>query len=813
MNNIFRIVFIYLFFSQYSTTGFGQNVVELLVLDSISKEPVPFAGIVNPQNKLIGTTSLDGMVKLDISKEVKFAIKCTGYKTRWYTAYQSKLTIYLPPDEFLLDDVVILPGENPAHRIIKQAVKNRDLNNPQKNCRHCYNTYNKLVFKPDEDSLAKGIKSTAEKDSSVMEMLNFFDQQHLFITESLTEKYFNPPAKSSERIIANRVSGFQNPIFSLLATELQSFGYYEDEIKLLGVKYLNPISKGSTDKYKFRLSDTTFDGTDTLYTITFEPRKGKSFKGLKGNLIVHTGQFALKSFKAQPVTEDAGFRIFINQLYEYVNNRQWFPVQLNAKMYLPNNIQLGGNIVLYGDNKGYITNIRFDEACAQKKTDEVELEVVSTERDTSIKRLNNFNPMALDQKEKNTYAKIDSLGDANKFDQKFTRFSQLLSGKIPVGFVNIDLGRIYNYNHHEGSRVGLGLSTNYKISKRHSLSGYIAYGFKDKVMKYGGDLKLLFYPRKQTQVVVSYRNDIIEAAGPMSYFSTNTFLSPENARQLYLRKFDYHEQWQGMFSTRFLKHFQGNVYLAFQERKPLYDYTYLESAGTNTSFSNATYFVTEVGGLIRFGFREKFILADNKLISTGTKWPFLTFRYAQSMQVGEFRNDYTYNRMEVKIEKRFKIRNFGAFNVLVQSGTITGNVPYTFLSSFIASYDKIALSVPNSFESMRLNEFAAKEYVMIFMSHNFLSNLFYNTKSKTQLELFTNIGFGRLPDQESAQHLGLAVIAPEKGFYESGIRLHSLIKSRFSTIGIALGYRYGPYSLSKFTQNAVIKLTTGIVLD
>ena len=53
----------------------------------------------------------------------------------------------------------------------------------------------------------------------------------------------------------------------------------------------------------------------------------------------------------------------------------------------------------------------------------------------------------------------------------------------------------------------------------------------------------------------------------------------------------------------------------------------------------------------------------------------------------------------------------------------------------------------------------------------------------------------------------------EKGYYESGIRIHSLLRTKFSKIGICLGYRYGPYSLNKFMNNAVIKITTGLVID
>lgn len=796
---------------QFSSNLLAQGSIQLTILDSSNNDAVPFAGIVNESKRLVGTSDLDGkaVIRMDLGGYV--IVKSTGYKSTRVNLTSSNIVVKLPPADFILQDVVILPGENPAHRLIWQAVNKRDDNNPQKNCKHCYNTYNKLVFTADEDSLRKEAKKHTEKDTDFQQTFNFFTQQHLFITESLTEKYFNPPAKSSEKIIANRVSGFQNPVFSILATELQSFGYYYDEIKLLGVKYLNPISPGSTEKYLFLMKDTSYENNDTLYTITFAPRKGKSFKGLKGNIVLHTNNYALKSIKAEPVKADGGFSVSINQLYEFIENKYWFPVQLNAKMFLPGNVSIGG-LELYGDNKGYITNIKFGDDCGKVKTDEVELEITSTKKDTSILRLEKMSPTQLTEKDKNTYEKIDSLGNANNFDAKLNKWTQLFTGSIPIGFINIDLNRLYTYNHHEGSRLGFGLSTNYKVSRRHSVGGYCGYGFKDKVFKYGGDLKLLFYPRKETMLKISYRNDIVEAAAPPDFFVNPGFLSPANARQLYLRKFDFHEQWQAILSTRLLRHFHLKSFLNYQYRKPLYDYIFTQSLGEGINFQPESYYTTETGAVLRFAFREKFVLAENKLISQGTKFPVITAKYTKSVN-GLFLNDFNYDRIDLMFEKEFKIRNFGKFSVVAQAGKINGNVPYTFLSSFTGSYDKFALSVPNTLEAVRMNEFVGDTYAMLFLSHNFLANLFYNSKSQPQLELFTNVGWGTLRSANALAHGLISLQAMEKGYYESGIRVHSLLRTKFSKVGICLGYRYGPYSLEKFTQNVVIKITTGLVID
>jgi hypothetical protein len=75
----------------------------------------------------------------------------------------------------------------------------------------------------------------------------------VFLMENVTNRKFLAPDVSEEVVIASRVSGLKNPSFASLATDLQPFTFYQDNIKLANIYYLNPISKGSLNKYKFRL--------------------------------------------------------------------------------------------------------------------------------------------------------------------------------------------------------------------------------------------------------------------------------------------------------------------------------------------------------------------------------------------------------------------------------------------------------------------------------------------------------------------------------------------------------------------------------
>jgi len=150
-----------------------------------------------------------------------------------------------------------------------------------------YDSYNKLVFGMTLDTaiLADTAKRAA-MDTTKQQVYNFFEQQHIFLMESVTKRKFYPPDRSEETIIANRVSGLTSTDFFLLGTQLQSFSFYGETVDLLGYSYMSPLANGAISKYRFELADTTFIGVDTVFTIAFQPKKGKNFTGMKGHLYI-----------------------------------------------------------------------------------------------------------------------------------------------------------------------------------------------------------------------------------------------------------------------------------------------------------------------------------------------------------------------------------------------------------------------------------------------------------------------------------------------------------------------------------------------
>ena len=245
-----------------SISALAQYTLKGRIVDSETGSPLPFVSIVyNDQGQGL-TSDLNGQFELITQKQVSWLkVSYLGYSPQTVNinpdSYAKQITIGLSPVAYSLDEVVVRPGINPAHRIINQAVRNRDANNPEKLSQFRYNSYNKMYFTFHRDTMGISEKSKGTVNDSIpssfIDSLDkkidaFNRRQHIFLMESVTERNFRAPGNNSEKVLASRVSGLKDPFFVFIATQFQSFSFYPELLNLGGKNYLNPISRGSTSR-------------------------------------------------------------------------------------------------------------------------------------------------------------------------------------------------------------------------------------------------------------------------------------------------------------------------------------------------------------------------------------------------------------------------------------------------------------------------------------------------------------------------------------------------------------------------------------
>ena len=142
----------------------------------------------------------------------------------------------------------------------------------------------------------------------------------LFLMETAVEKKFMAPDKSNERVIATKVSGLKDPMIVYLVSQIQSTSFYDEIIHITNKNYINPISKGSLNKYYFQMEDTLYSGQkDTIYTISYRPNKNTNFDGLQGVLHISTNKWAIVNVKAKAAKDVKGIAVLLDMLVHEEN--------------------------------------------------------------------------------------------------------------------------------------------------------------------------------------------------------------------------------------------------------------------------------------------------------------------------------------------------------------------------------------------------------------------------------------------------------------------------------------------------------------
>ena len=807
--------------------GLQAQSLQGKVVDANNKNPLAFVNIVFDDSGRGVSCDIDGRFEIANLNDIqKLHFSYVGYYDTTISVSQiagNYLMLKMRPKSYQLREVKIYPGPNPAHRIIKNCVANRKLNNPEKLTSFSYKAYHKMIFTAQStaekraDSLARGsntlslggnsqtntyVGDTAEVDSADFFAEDFFSKQHLFIMESVSERKYKRPDKNYEKVIGTRVSGLKDPFFAMVATQLQSFSFYKPEITLLDANYINPISPGSTRKYFFQIEDTLYQNRDTVFVISFRPFKDRHFDGLRGVLYINSNKYAIQNVIAEPADSATDLGIRIQQKYQLIDGKYWFPVQLNTDIIF-NTVELNGE-PLVGVGKSYLKDIRIDPPMKGVRFTNVVLDIdrQAARQDSAFWNQNRV--LTLDSLEQRTYKVMDSVGQAEHFDRKLFVLRTLGNGFIPWGPVNIEIDKFFQYNEFEGFRMGLSLKTNERLAHWVQLGAYAAWATRDYQWKYGGSVDFTLHRPSQTQLVFIYKHDVEESAAQRS-FAKKSFYNNDLYRNFLIRRMNYVDLFQTELRFRLIPNFSWKLgYKRFDK------YRTLESSvpppaqdanpGPVSKFEEA--YIE-----LRFAYKEKIVRNPLYQFSLGTKYPILNVRYTQGSyeNAGDLQSNPGYHRIDAQLSKTFFIRYLGKTTFTLRGGWLDAdqNMPWYQLYNGRGSYAAFYLESPNSFNTMRMNEFLSDQYFSIFFRHNFGTLLFGDKRFVPRPEFITNFTIGSL--RHSYPNVDYKTV--EKGYFESGIMLNSILRSGITTIGVGVFYRYGAYAFPDEWDNFAFKFS------
>ncbi len=809
------------------------------VYDKENKEPLAFVNIVYNSKNLGTTTDLNGYFTINNRENIEFfRVSYLGYVTKVIEKQEfidkSYFEIFLEKDAYRLDEVLVLPGENPAHRIIKEVIRNTDKNNPEKMTSFSFVQYSKMFFTVDLDGIKLNDKSeqdsipkeTEQPDSiaidtaksNIERIRDFFETQHLFITESVTERRFRYPNNNKEEVLAHRISGLKNPSFTLLTSQFQSFSFYDEFISILDNRYVNPISRGSTRRYFFLIEDTMYnERADTIFIISFRPGKGKNFDGLQGVLHINSNNYAIQNVSARPYESSGAMDIIIQQKYKFIDEKQWFPVQLNTEIIF-NFLQASAdtvNVPVVGVGRSYLSDISLDPDFKRRDFNHIRVEIKEDAHKQDEFFWNLFRTNPLSEKDLKTYDVIDSIGEEMNFDRIIESLEIMATGNIAYRFLNFDLNKIMWHNEYEGYRLGLGANTNHRLLPWMSIGGHFAYGFRDKVWKYGGEIEFIFHKPSDTKLRFGYKQDL--KYSDSYYFNKQTnLLSNENFRHFFTSQMDSVTEYYAGFRFNALRYLSADILFKHSEitiinnmRYYIMDLDFDLSQYYNNPNMVKHFRNTELGIYLRYAYKEKFFQTPRgNRISLGTNYPVLYFNFIKGLSVLDGQHEY--QKYEAQIYKKITTKWYGDTHITITGGLTEGNVPYSKFYYGEGTYSYI--NVNNTFNTMRPHEFISQRFANIHVRHDFGTLLFKTKNWQPRFVLTSSAGWGDAKDILVFPILDPETTTMHKGYYESGLQINNIYVLNISGFGIGIYYRYGPYALSKEIDNFAFKISANIVL-
>lgn len=789
------LLLIVLLFAQF----IEAQETEIQVVDAQTNNPVSFAKISDGINKAV-ITDIDGKASILIVDSHLYSFRFFEYKD---TVIKGEALIKSPlvllySDGQIYDEIVITPGENPAHRIIQNVMDRKKINDPLKNDAFTYNSYSKLYF---TGELKEGVNRDTITDTSMIKTMEFLDKQYLFLTETKARRTYSPPNYDKEVVTAYNVSGVKDPLFATLVNQFQSFSFYDNNFELNQKQYINPIAPGGLRRYLFILEDTLVHPStqDTTYTIKFRPRKGKIFEGLSGYLFVRSGEWAIERVIASPYTENLLLNVKIIQEYAITADKKWFPSRISTELDF-SGIQLGKYAEMIGRSTLYINEVAFQEPTNRGFNPVlVEVEEGALRDSTSLRALRGATATG---KESETYVFVDSIAKEANLDKLVFFGKVATTGKIPIGKFNLPVWQLAYFNRQEGLRLGLGLETNSRFSEVFGAAAYAAYGLKDKEWKYGGNVNVTLNKKRMVNLKFLYQDDIHERGNTNFYDDAFNLTNQGIYRDFFVSLAD-RERFAGVnLSGLIRQNLKVQVFANYKRFSFIDDYRYVPlftQNGTDDQFD-----VAEAGIVINWNIREKIMLLENRRVSLGTKWPKLTFKAVKGVS-GIFDADYDYYRFNFEVHQDFAIRGAGNLNIVSKSGLTYGNVPLTLQQIQEGTGINYTLSVANTFETMGPSEFFSDKFSALFVRFSFLPIKNKSSWSEPVFIIHNAAGLGEMGNR--SDHQGFDFKTPEKGYYETGVISDYIVK--FGPLGFGLGafYRYGPYEFTDLKDNFFYKLS------
>ncbi|SCY27742.1 hypothetical protein SAMN05192588_2009 [Nonlabens sp. Hel1_33_55] len=700
---------------------------------------------------------------------------------------------------------------NSETQLVNDIIKAEASNNPQlKFSQFEYESYENLKITGDPEAITgPGYKKT--------ELRKTIKQTQVFYAEKTSNYIYSDQYGLKEQITAADMPGFNEPVYPIYNINFQSSSAYQSPYIIFDNKYINPVSMQGLNNYLYaKGADSLINGREVV-KLNFMPIKENNPAALEGQLFIDKETLAIAR-AVYTTTGDLNVQAIHN--FEYQDELDiWF----NTERFLSikkekdkKELELFGarfQVGIEKTDKKKTTNedlYVFLKAINYNFTDNLKTEygrrgLTKEVLDEAIKkpaeywepyrtRSNNTDD------EFASYKNIDSVVVATNITKKLETLDKFKVGYYPVGFFDIDLKYLIKYNNYEAFRLGIGGTTNEKLSEHYRLGGYVAYGTKDRKLKYNVNAGYRLNKEKNTWLNVYHTDDINEFAAE-SFLTDARVYSLFEPRLVNIPTFYLYREYGLSLQERLVPSVISEVSLS---RKRIDQTTpYIFQLG-DTSYSD--YVLTELKLGVRWSPYSEFMRTPNGYEESIKGFPVLSAQLTKGFS-DVIDSDFNYVKVSAKASYTRLHSNKSSTEFSLEGHYASGEVPLTHLFHAYPNapnkdrvLQRFSVAGRRSFETMYFNEFFSDKIAVGQVKHEF-APFIIAPYLQPELVLITRYALGDLDDQQ--QHLNIEFDTLDKGYLESGFELNKLIYG----FGLSAAYRYGAYHLPQFEDNLSIKFT------
>ncbi len=707
--------------------------------DVKTQEPLVGAVVRLSQNKQIGTiTDENGNFKLSFDYvRDSLVFEYTGYKTKkvaFTTQVQQVFSLLLEEDTQEIEEITVVPGENPAYAILRKVVKNKSKNDKRRAQFYECDIYNRIEgYVNDNEKGISNLRVMKDMSRAAATIPNLRDSKGkvlipILASESFSRYYYmGKPEKEREDVKVTNLSGIGlenaegiGQIFT--GGKLNDYNFYRNQMNILDKYFTSPIADGWRLKYDYDLLDSVLVDKDTCYVLNIVPRNRQDLV-FEGKMWISKSDYALKKIDVQ-MTKEANINFIkglkIKQIAFRSSEGYWLPEKVDFEVEVSEFSEIIPSIYVRTHTQYH--NYLFNQAHDKTFYDQIPNPPNNEIKDTSYWNIFRKNDSTLTNRI-NVYKIIDSLKTIPSVQRYTTILTILSTGYYEMK--GIDLGhyaRYYTWNDLEGHRFNIGFRTNRFFSKNFTFKTRVGYGFFDKKAKYFVEINQILSRKFFTQLTFNRTEDIEPLIFlnqfdilPDIFIASNRFFTISQRKPFFKK--------ENLFSieSNILPSFTEKLTFRTRQLLPLHSFAYKnpENATLQTEINTAEFVLQTT---FHKGANKIRLLDNSEIIIGGGATP--KFVLTTTLGLKDFAGgQFNYQQIQLDISKRnARIFGIGHANYLISAGYYFGRVPFPLLRAHLGN--NTPFMIERAFNQMNGFEFVSDHYISLQYAHYFESLIF-----------------------------------------------------------------------------------------